>query len=61
MGSLLGAVQLSNSQLDDAQKLTYLREAIRDPKATPLLFRATVASNQYEDLVLSLVHNITST
>ena len=29
----------NNDQLDNTQKLTYLREAIVDPKVTPLLFR----------------------
>ena len=28
----------NNSHLDNSQKLTYLREAVKDPKATPLLF-----------------------
>ena len=40
-----------NTHLDNAQKLTYLRESIKDPKAIPLLFRATTTSSQYDDLI----------
>ena len=40
-----------NTHLDNAQKLTSLREAIKDPKATPLLLRATTTSSQYDDLI----------
>ena len=41
----------NNDQLDNTQKLTYLREAITNPKVTPLLFRATATSGQYKELV----------
>ena len=44
----------NNDQLDYTQKLTYLREAITDPKVTPLLFRATATSVQYKELVTLL-------
>ena len=43
-----------NSQLDDHQKLTYLRQAIQDPATTPLLNRSTTSPSQYEDLVTLL-------
>ena len=40
-----------NSQLDDHQKLTYLRQAIQDPATTPLLNHSMATSpSQYEDL-----------
>ena len=44
----------NNYQLDNTQKLTNLREAITDPKVTPLLFRATATSGQYKELVTLL-------
>jgi len=43
-----------NSELNDNQKLTYLREAIKDPEVTPLLYRATELDGQYEELVAIL-------
>ena len=43
-----------NCNLDDNQKLTYLREAIKDPQVTPLLFRATETAGQYQELVTIL-------
>ena len=44
----------NNDQLHNTQKLTYLREAITDPKVTPLLFRATTTSGHYKELVTLL-------
>ena len=44
----------NNDQLDNTQKLTYLREAIYRPEVTPLLFRATATSSQYKELVTLL-------
>ena len=41
----------NNDQLDNTQKLTYLREAIVDPTVTPLLFRATATASQYDEPV----------
>ena len=40
-----------NPQLESTQKLTYLREAIKDSTASPLIFRTSVTPNQYEDLL----------
>ncbi len=40
-----------NRGLDDTQKLTYLREAIKDTEVTPLLYRATESEDQYRELV----------
>ena len=42
-----------NCNLDN-QKLTYLREAIKDPQVTPLLFRAIETAGQYQVLVTIL-------
>ena len=44
----------SNTQLDNAQKLMYLRSAIKDPKVATILCRATTTNNQYEDLIVML-------
>ncbi len=44
-----------NSSLDQASKLTYLREAIKDTKVIPLLHRATASASQYKDLLQLLV------
>ena len=45
----------SNPNLDNSCKLTYLREAIKDSKVTPLLHRTTSSSTQYEDLLGQLL------
>ena len=37
----------TNPQLE---KLSYLRDSIKDPKASPLLLRASVTASQYDDL-----------
>ena len=41
----------SNDKLDVSHKLTYLREAIKDPKVTPLLYSGTSSPTQYQELV----------
>ena len=40
-----------NAQLDNHQKLTYLREVIKDSKASHLLNRPTTTAHQYDELV----------
>ena len=41
----------NNPQLDNGQKLSYLRDCIKDPKVSPLLYRAIVTPGQYNELV----------
>ena len=57
MDSVLGKVWCCGalqSQFGSSQ-LTYLREAIKDSKVTPLFHRATSSSTQYDDLVKMLI------
>ena len=45
----------NNDNLEPSHKLTYLREAIKDPAASPLLYTSSSSPTQYEELIQVLI------